>query len=469
MNTRLRTPEELEGTTEDRRLDPTLVIVVVACLLPYINLGPISTPSEIQPWGGILAWLWVGARSLRTGVRITPFQWLLLFFAGYFMVNVYGGEGFDPSLYLRRSGAYLLCAGIFLACQYLTPATLWRALKIATPVWLMFGVLRYVDGAIYYAVVTPLVPNVFSSDSRGTSSLAPEATDFGFTMVFIVTLCMITRRRLTQQGLRAEKWPIVTAVASVLISFSGTGYLGLAVIGSVYLLTSPAIKYGMVGRSLIALVVAASTVIIMSLLPSQSIRGVELLRLAIQDPISLMDTTTSYRIVHGTVGALGLVDSGYLGYGAGSFQSEAVDVYYRHSLGGVFQLRNHYETNVPATLSNNPSSQIAVLLLEFGVVGVVYLLLIFGFAVRSRIPFKAIAVMILALAWLGSFPAAWPPFWLVIGIMMSPNFVNKKGLSHGESQPPEVAVQRRSPLAPKNGSRHHTGSTHPHWNGLASE
>jgi hypothetical protein len=441
------------------------MVVMVVCLLPYINLGPLSTPSQIQPWAALLAWFWVGARALRTGVRISAVQCLLLLFAVYVMINVYGEEGFDLSAYLRRSGAYLLSAGIFLAGQYLTPTTLWRALKVTIPIWLVFGALRYIDRAIYYSAVTPLVPTVFVSDNRGTSSLAPEATDFGFTMVFVVVLCMITRRRLMQQGIQAEKWPLAAAVGSALLSLSGMGYVGLAVVGAVYVLTGPAGKYGRIGRSLLAVLMAICTVTIMSLLPSQTVRGIELLRLAIQNPIALMDTTTSYRVVHGVVGVFGIVDSDFWGYGAGSFQSEALAVYYRHNLGNVFGLRGHYAENVPASLHDTPSSQVAIILLEFGVVGVLYLVLVFSFAIRSRIPLKAVAVAVLFLAWLGSFPASWPPFWLVIGIMMSPHFIVQENLDDGRLRPPQTCVGRRRgrSLPAVTGSRHRGDSNDSPW------
>jgi hypothetical protein len=435
-------PPEPDGDTEARRVNLPLVAVMVACLLPYINIGPFSAPSQVQPWAGLLAWLWVASRVLTSGLRISAVQFLLILFATYFMINVYRGEGFDFSVYLRRSSAYLLSAGIFLATQYLTPATLWRALKLTIPIWLAFGALRYINSTIYYSVVTPLVPTVVVSDLRGTASLAPEATDFGFTMVFVVVLCMITRRRLTQQGIQAEKWPLVAAVASVLMSLSGMGYLGLAVVGAVYVLTGPAGQFGRIGRSLLAVVMAICTVTIISLLPSQTVRGIELLRLAIQDPVALMDTTTSYRVVHTVVGVLSVVDSGFWGYGAGSFGSEAAAVYHRHNLGDVFSLRGHYAANVPASLSATPSSQVAVILLEFGVVGALYLILIFGFAIRSRIPLKAVAIAVLLLAWLGSFPAAWPPFWVVIGIMMGPHFVAQETLDDDRLRPPQVPAER---------------------------
>jgi hypothetical protein len=442
----MRLPIGPEEGTALRRVDLSLMVVMVACLLPYLNFGPLSAPSQVQPWAALLAWLWVGFRTLTSGLHISAVQFALLLFAVYFMIDVYGGEGFDFSVYLRRSATFLLSAGIFLAAQYLTPATLWRALKVTLPIWLAFGALRYISPTIYYTLVTPLVPTVVVSDARGSSSLAPEATDFGFTMVLMVVLCMVTRRCLAQQGIHAEKWPLFAAIASTLVSLSGTGYIGLAVVGLIYVLTGPGGKFITVGRSLFAAYVAICAVTIMSLLPSQTVRGIDLLRIAIQDPTTLMGTSASYRVVHSVVGVLGLVDSGFWGYGAGSFLTEASGVYYRHNLGNVLGLDGYYAVNIPVTLGKSPLSQFAVILLEFGVIGALYLIVVFGFAIRSRIPYKAVAVAVLLLAWLGSFPAGWPPFWLIIGIMMSPHFVARQTLD-GSLGPPQVPAKRSCGLS----------------------
>jgi hypothetical protein len=123
----MRLPIGPEEGTALRRVDLSLMVVMVACLLPYLNFGPLSAPSQVQPWAALLAWLWVGFRTLTSGLHISAVQFALLLFAVYFMIDVYGGEGFDFSVYLRRSATFLLSAGIFLAAQYLTPATLWRA------------------------------------------------------------------------------------------------------------------------------------------------------------------------------------------------------------------------------------------------------------------------------------------------------------------------------------------------------
>jgi hypothetical protein len=436
---------EPQEDTESRRVNVSLVVVMVACLLPYIQLGPLSPRTEVQPWAALLAWLWVGFQMAKPGLRISSAQCLLVLFAAYFVTSAYLAESFERPIQLHRSAAFLLGAGIVLAGQYLTPATLWRALKVTLPIWLAFAAFQYISPTLYYKIVTPIVPTVDNFIGRGASSLAPEATDFGFTMVFVVVLCMITRRCLAQQGIRAARWPLAAAVACVLLSKSGTGYLGLMVVSTIYLLTHPArnpraINRTALARSTLAALVAICAVSVVSLLPFGKIRGIDLLKMAIQDPIALTNTTTSYRLVHDAIGVFGLVDSGFWGYGAGSFPYEAAAIYYRHDLGNAFRLRGYYAESIPGSLSKGGLSAFGILPLEFGLIGVIYIVLVFGIAFRSRIPHKAAAIAVLLLAWIGSFPAAWPLFWVMIGIMMSPHFVAQGQLTKSHSGRPHSTM-----------------------------
>ena len=400
----------------------SLVIVVALCLLPYLNFGPLSAPSQVQPWAALLAWLWVAFKALTSGLRITGMQWLLLAFAVWFMLDVYGGEGFDLQTYFRRSAAFLLSTGIFLACQYLTPAALWRALKLTLPLWLTFAVLRYVSEDAYFSIVTPLVPTVVRSAARGSSSLAPEATDFGFTMAFMLVLCMIARYRLREEGAHVERWPLLVAVVATLLSQSGSGYLALALIGALYLVFKPAARFGAMGRIFATAAIAAPVILVLGSLTSSGVRGIDLLSTAIQSPSELMDTTVSYRVAHNVVGFFGLVDSNLAGYGAGAFVNEATEVYHRYSVRDVLGLSGYYADSVPLTLSQSPVSQFAVIIFDLGVVGLIYLVMLFAFAIRSQIPYRAIAVAMLFVSWFNSFPAGWPPFWVLVGVLMSPHF-----------------------------------------------
>lgn len=413
------------STTADAPADVSapLVVVTVAALLPYLSFWPLTAPTQVQPWAAVLAWLWVTMRLVTNGLRITGLQWTLVAFSVWFMLYIQSTDEVSLETYFRRSAAFILSAGIFLACQYLTPMALWRALRISLPFWLAFAILRYASPSVYFAIVTQLVPTVVESNARGTSSLAPEATDFGFMMVFLVVFCMITRRRLQQEGEHAAKWPLVVAIVCSVLSQSGTGYIGLAVVGLLYLATQRSSRYSQGTRYFLATLLALPVLLILQSLNSTSgVRGLDLILTTLRTPHELIDTTLSYRIAHNVVGVLGMLDSNLKGYGAGSFITEAPDIYVRHAVGRSLGLNDYYTSSVYATLSESPVSQFAVILLEFGLVGLVYLVVLYTFAFRSQIPYRPVAVGVLILAWLNSFPAAWPPFWVMIGIMMSPGF-----------------------------------------------
>ena len=137
-----------------------------------------------------------------------------------------------------------------------------------------------------------------------------------------------------------------------------------------------------------------------------------------------MNTTVSYRVVHNVVGILGMYDSSFIGYGAGAFLAEGPRIYNDYNLGSVFGLTGWYAANVPATLSQSPVAFFPVILLEYGAIGLIYIVLLFGFAARSRAPLKTASLVMLFTTWAQSFPAAWPLFWLLLGMMLGPNFIS---------------------------------------------
>ncbi|WP_311210878.1 MULTISPECIES: hypothetical protein [unclassified Aeromicrobium] len=340
------------------------------------------------------------------------------------MLYVYQGEGFDLSVYFRRSAAFLLSVGIMLACQYAQPRTVWRALCTALPLWFGFALLRYAAPSVYFSLVTPFVPTVVVSNERGSSSLAPEATDFGFTMVFLLAIAMVVRARMAREGVSLPRWPLALAVLCAVASLSGTGIFGLALVAGIALATarSRSGRGGRLGRFILLVVVGFAALFVLSTVAETGIRGVDLLAVAVTSPGELLNSTASYRIAHNLVGLFGFFDSNFLGYGAGSFLVEGYQVYLRHDVGGLLGLAGYYAQNVPATLVQSPVSFIAVILLEYGLAGLLFLILVFTIPFRSAMPLATLAGSLMVIAWAQSFPAAWPLFWVMLGIAMSPRF-----------------------------------------------
>jgi hypothetical protein len=339
----------------------------------------------------------------------------------WFIVYVYRTDSFDYSYYFRKSSAFLLSSGIMLAAQYASPNQLWRALKIALPLWLLFAILGYASPSLYFAVVKPLIPTVIGvAGGRGTTSLAPEATDFGFTMAFMVLLVMLTRARLKAQGDRPARWPIFVAIASLILSKSGSGYGAGLVIAVLYALTGKGRSSGV--RLLQWIGVGAAITIgflVAQVAGTTNVRGLDLITLAVRSPASLLNTTLSYRIVHNVVGVLGAIDSNLLGFGSGAFLAKAPLLYEKYGLGYVFGLTGWYATNVPATLSVSPVAFFPVILMEYGVIGLIYIILVFRVVLTSRLPFRMICATMVFLTWVQSFPAAYPLLWVLLGISLN--------------------------------------------------
>ncbi|WP_336962970.1 hypothetical protein [Sphingobium aquiterrae] len=436
----------MAGTIGDPISIALLTVATLLCCLPYLVLGPLAAPSQVQPWAALFCWLYLVQRLLTRDLRITNLHIMLAAFALWFMVYVYRPDQVSLDYYFRRSASFLLSWGIILAMQYLSPGLLWRMLKLTLPLWTAFGLLGYASNALYFRITAPLVPTIVGvAGGRGSTSLAPEATDFGFTMAFMLLICMVTRRALANRSEDAERWPVWLAVFNIALSQSGSGFFAAVAIAFLYNLTkrtgtgpAPVMRYLIFGAIAVLMLAALST------LPETGVRGIDLMVSTLQSPLSLVNTTFSYRIVHNYVGILGMIDSGFTGFGAGAFISEGPRLYTEYALGRLFGLTGWYATNVPVTLGVSPTAFFPVILLEYGLVGLVYILVLFRGVGLSRIPYKPICLVMMFMTWAQSFPAAYPPFWLIVGLAMNPAFRDARKAADTRSIP---SPQYRRPAA----------------------
>ncbi|MGK2908445.1 MAG: hypothetical protein ACSLE1_01365 [Sphingobium sp.] len=426
-----------------------LTIATLLCCLPYLVFGPLAAPSQVQPWAALVCWLFLAQRLLTQDLSINRLQMILAAFAFWFMVYVYRPDQVSLDYYFRRSASFLLSWGIVMAMQYLSPALLWRLLKITLPLWTAFGLLGYVSTALYFQITAPLVPTIVGiAGGRGTTSLAPEATDFGFTMAFMLLLCMVTRRALRNSGVAAQRWPLWLALFNIALSQSGSGFFAAVAIGILHNLLSPAsagrqpaVRYLATAAFAIVLLVAVWA---LSVLPETGIRGIDLMATALKSPEALLNTSFSYRAVHNYIGILGIIDSRFTGFGAGAFLAEGPRLYMEYGLGRLFGLTGRYATTVLETLSVSPTAFFPVILLEYGIVGLIYILVLFRGVGISRIPYKPICVAMMFMTWAQSFPAAYPPFWLLVGLAMNPAFRDARKTAAGSPYP---SPQNRRPAA----------------------
>lgn len=430
MNDRLYVAPPFAADDGDDSISASLLAgAVVLCCLPYLVFGPIAAPSQVQPWAALLCWAFVVHRVLTSSLRINGFQLLVLAFALWFMlyVNDPGNVGLD--YYLRRSASFVICWAIIVAAPYVSPILLWRVLTITLPLWSGFAVLGFVSKGLYLAITKPLVPTAQGvAGGRGATGLAPEATDFGFTMAFMVLLALITRKVLSDRGYKVPAWPIGLALFNVALSQSGSGFFAVIVLGGLFYLTREGagsradIRGAVAFRLLAAGGVAGALVLTIGMAPETGVRGLDLVILSLRSPSGLLNTTLSYRIIHNAVGILGMIDSRLMGYGAGSFLKVGAQLYAQYDLGRFFGLTGYYAASVPLSFTGSPVAYFPVLFLEYGLAGLAFVLLLFRTVSLSALPYVPLALAMMFMTWVQSFPAAYPPFWLLIGLALNPGF-----------------------------------------------
>lgn len=398
--------------------------VLLAVVFPYVS-PLIRFPAEVQPWAPLLAWLavcWVAIRkSQPPSMRMGNFA--LVLFGVAFLVHIDPAMDASVLFYVRKSAAFLLGVGLVFLGHRVRPRHLGPVVLVAVVTYAAFATLQYIAEPLFWSIVSPIVPirdNI--REDRGAASLAPEATDFGFTAVFLFLFALLVHRSGDPRSRSTKMMPLAaaTAVVCVLLSKSGSGVIALTLVGlSVFVLYT-----GSVFRS-IAWIGAAAVVVAIGAAATdflQNNRGVALLMIAVKEPELLLHTTFSYRFIHNLIGVLAVFESNGMGFGAGSFLTVGPQLYAEYGLAGRFNLPDYYARAMERTLATNPSSVIAQLLVEYGVLGLAAIMLVAHRLLRSRIQLKVACGIMLFFTWAQSFPLAYPPFWLLLGLVGNERF-----------------------------------------------
>lgn len=414
-------------------------------LLPYLRFGPIGVPTETQPWAALAAWAMLLIFLVRGRLNVTRFAAIIFAFSFLFMVYIPLGDDLDIGQYLRKSMAFVLSISVMIIARYLTPSLIIGVLKPVALLWLVFAVLGEINPSLYQDVISPLVPGALGSyGERGVTSLAPEATDFGFIMVYFWVLAMVASTSdRANGGQGAPLWLYGVILGCIILSRSGAGMFGLTVVLLVKAATysSASRRSHLLPLQIVLLAITAPFVLFLvaHIVPETGVRGIDLLVAAVQSPLDLVHTTLSYRIAHNMVGFYGMLDSNLLGHGAGTFTVMGVDVYNKHYIGDILGVQGWFRINIPNTLSESALAIFPVILFEYGLLGLIFLLFLFGTVLTSTVRFRYVIFALLFMTWAQSFPVAFPLFWLLLGLVQ-----NKKFMVPNTLNPRHAVVTSRS-------------------------
>lgn len=405
------------------------LIVLLFAVFPYIGIGTFRFSSEVQPWTALLAWIGVFIFSLSGQIRLKRNHFVIIIFGIIFLLYIPFWKDINIQYYLRKSISVGLSASLFIFGQYLIPKTVMGVIKIATIIWFVFALLGFLYPEQYITIIKPFIPGAVGSfGERGVTSLSPEATDFGFTMVYflvLLTLSSNVQKANNRQG--AKSWVYWLIFINILLSGSGSGIIASLLFFIVLKITYDK-KYHRNTLNFknftIFVTFMIATIFLIGLASYQSfgIRGINLIFVALSDPTALADTTLSYRIAHNLVGIFGFLDSNLLGFGAGSFVEKGVEIYDKYNIDQMVGVTGWYASNIPYTLKESPLAMIPMLIFEYGLFGLAFLSYFFLILLQSKVAGKIVITMMFLLTLGQSFPLAYPLLWLLLGLINNPNY-----------------------------------------------
>jgi hypothetical protein len=393
-------------------------------MLPYVSLVW-RFPSQVQPWAALAGWLGLGLLHLtHKEVRLSRADLLLIGVSLFMTLYIRDPAHLDWGVYVKRCLGVIFSLGIYLFGKHVLPENVGKAAAIALVPYLFFALLQYASLSAYRQAVSYLVPDInlgFSIGERGAQSLAPESTDFGFTAVYLGLFATLAQGSHATSALSA--WASrIGALLCVILSKSAAGvFAGVAVT-----LSALSLRVWTPTRVLGGLIVLL-TIGGLALIPqvrerALEIRGIRLLATAVTNPTELNQTSFIHRYVHNMVGIAAFQETYGLGYGAGTFTQHAPAIYARHAIASNIDMTRYHDQAVVTTLGQGPVGVLPMLLLEYGVFGVLFALVTFNIGLQSTAHFKWTALLLLVLTWLQSFPIAYPPFWLLLGLLENPAF-----------------------------------------------
>jgi hypothetical protein len=409
-----------------------IFVFLLLTLLPYLNLVP-ALHLQIQPWAALVGWLYIVILWITQRERqIRKTDVFLLLISGYFLLSGIFSAEMSLENSIRKSMVFTFSLGILFLSSHVKVNLLRNSLLVASIAYFLVGVLHYASTDIYQSIIGVLVDLQHTSlGERGTPSLTPESTDFGFTMVYFVLIAMIIQKVQKSEPtifrIGFTSWIIVISIICIAMSKSASGYSALFIVLSInYYSSILKSKLFVVGVILFLLLIS-----ILLLLPSDvfvDVRGIRILREALLDPSSLLQTSFAHRALHNIVALIALVESKGVGFGAGSFIVVGPEIYDRYGLADIFGLSQWHRLAVKETLGIVALGVIPLLLTEYGVIGAIFAYSVFSIVFRSNMPCKLAIIGLLSITWLQSFPAAYPPFWLLVGLSRAPDFayISKK-------------------------------------------
>ena len=399
--------------------------------MPYISFG-LKVPSNIQPYFLLIGWVAAIAWLVKNNFRALAANDIkILFVIGVFlMVYINPMNELNYGQWIRKSWSiFLILGSVFvISLSGLSKAKI--PLVAAISFYSLFSLLHYLQPEFYLSLSSFFVElRDVEIGIRGTPSLAPEATDMSFTMVYlgVFTALMKHHKHISK---RLANFCFSLCALNVLASLAISGFVALFGLLALWIVKNHLVKFGMIFLILVTIVFLNALSLTFD--SDTGLRVMDLLFYMMTDPSLILETSFAHRFVHLYVGVIAIIETGGFGFGAGSFTENASDLFVAHNLSAQLSLNSYYSVAVWETLKESPVSMIGMLMFEYGVFGIVVVLFLITIPLRSTLQHKSYLSFMIFLTLFQSFPLSYPAMWVVIGysIFEKTRYSSDKSLVH---------------------------------------
>ena len=398
---------------------PLYSLLFFFALMPYISPW-VQFPGNLQPYCFVLGWI-------LALMYVNKKRWMLDF-DGYFLgvvffsiVTIFYLNPFGPvdiGQIFRKSISIFMSLGLLFIVSMTGFLKAKNAVVISVGLYTFFGLLHYLDADLFIELASKFVLlRDVEIGVRGTPSLAPEATDFGFTMVYmIVIVCIMRADRLLSAPLFSAIF--LACIVNVVLSQSVSGVIAGCLLSGIWCVRRIQLstKRLIFGFFLVVFFLASSEAFLFSgKTMFGDVRVVQIGSEFLRDPSILLSTSFAHRFVHLYVGALGFFQTVGLGFGAGTFTIIAPEIYINSNVSAYFGLNAHYTHACYESLKESPVSVIGLLIFEYGFVGFALVLYLISLPFLCKNKYRYYISALIFLTLFQSFPLAYPLMWLLLG------------------------------------------------------
>jgi hypothetical protein len=368
-------------------------IFLVSCLFPFLSPFPIDT--DTQPIFLILASIIVLRNLIIKGLNSTDFYVIFIALSSLMYVNISYDYVVDIGKYVS-----LLAGGLtYVAISKINHYQAYQIIKKTILFYFIYSCLIYINSELFLSIQENFVRGVNVADIsnleyRGVPTLSTEPGLLGGLLVFFL-IQLRYWGELTNASFRELNVYKILVVLMVFMTKSGTGYLYLLLYFIFSVLLDRRIKYLKLISISISLILFIYFLNLITGVDFDN-RGIEILVALLSGGTFEADTSILKRIYDIQIGFQSLLNYP-LGVGANAVTVTVNELAIRYGLIRI----NDISGNITLV------SGLSYYLINFGLFGVVLLMIVFVYLSKAPVLHKIFALIFMCASYSPAFPAIW--------------------------------------------------------------